>query len=187
MCNKTIEVLFSNIFISFFLLKWKVVDCMHKNYQLCLCGFWGWVVHSKSKGVMILQNWWVFWLLDSSQIQYKNNSFKSLTNIYCTTYRDNINMFPKGSKFDYNFSFLNIMPVAFKQQDDFDNSTTIIQTHGSWMRDYNIATHWEKSGYRTLCVWLWKISFILDIDPCSSCNELLRIFKHMLGLCPCAL
>ena len=53
-----------------------------------------------------------------------------------------------------------MMPAAFKQQDDFDNSSSIIQTHGSWMRDYSITTHCVKIWLQgSECVW--KINFIL--------------------------
>ena len=71
-----------------------------------------------------------------------------------------------------------MMPAAFKQQDDFDNSSSIIQTHGLWMRDYSITTHCVKIWLQgSECVW--KINFILDIDPHASSNKLFGIFKRM--------
>lgn len=104
-------------------------------------------------------------------------SFKPLTNIYCTTYRGNINISPKGARLDYKI-FSNMMPAAFKQQDDFDNASSVIQTHSSWMRDYNITTHCVKIWLQS-SMYVWKINFILDIDPHASSNKLFGRFKHM--------
>lgn len=72
-----------------------------------------------------------------------------------------------------------MMPAAFKQQDDFDNSSSIIQMQGSQIRDYNITTHCVKIWLQSSkCVW--KINFIWDIDSHASSNKLFGIFKHML-------
>lgn len=104
-------------------------------------------------------------------------SFKPLTNIYCTTYRVSTNISPKGARLD-NQIFSNMLPVAFKQQDNFDSSSSIIPTYSSWMRDYNITTHCVKIWLQS-SVCVSKINFILDIDPHASSNKLCGIFKHM--------
>lgn len=101
----------------------------------------------------VYQNSVIFWKAMFLNTWNRKISFKPLTNIYCTTYRVSTNISPKGARLDCQI-FSNMLPAAFKQQDNFDSSSSIIPTHSSWMRDYNITTHCVKIWLQSsMCVW----------------------------------
>lgn len=149
----------------------KLRDSTCKSVHTCLC------VCERQERKSLSEFWYLLEKQCFISTWNRKISFKPLTNIYCTTYRGSINISPKGARLDYKI-LSNTMPAAFKQQDDFDNSSSVIQTHSSWMRDYNITTHCVKIWLQgSVCVW--KINFILDIDPHAFSNKLFGIFKHM--------